>query len=77
MYQAIFRMSFEPPQDNSPLSDVKLKKLQQIKAFKVRKAIFGSERLPWGVSMGSTNGIFTAEQKEDLTIKERIERVLG
>ncbi len=51
--------------------------MQQIKAFKIRKAIFGSERLPWGVSMGSTNGIFTVEQKLDLTIKERIERVLG
>jgi hypothetical protein len=66
-----------PTQDNSPLSDKKLKKMQEIKAFKIRKAIFGSERLPWGVSMGSTNGIFTVEQKLDLNIKERIERVLG
>lgn len=51
--------------------------MQEIKAFKIRKLIFGSKRLPWGVSMGSTDGIFTVEQKLDLTIKERIERVLG
>jgi len=66
-----------PIRDNSPLSDKKLKKMQEIKAFKIRKLIFGSKRLPWGVSMGSTDGIFTVEQKLDLTIKERIERVLG
>jgi hypothetical protein len=77
MYQAIFRTNFEPIRDISPLSENKLKRLQQIKAFKVRKAIFGSERLPWGVSIGCTNGITTTDQKQDLTIKERIERVLG